>query len=321
MKRTPLVVVTALAAAGLTACAHIGPGQQAVGKDSWGAPTVSKCAVEESMVSDIGTDWYRFPARAITWDANNDPGAERGPYTALSKPASTPPKAGDKPDPNFSTGQAEMAIPVTITFDMTTNCDDLKEFFRQYATQDGGWLDGDGNPTEGWEKLLTRVISQPAEQAVIVVTQKYPWQRIWNDDVIRSEYVKTLSEQLPKQTAMRTGGKEYFNNFVVQVGKPYPTNEQLRANAEQIQVNQAAAEAERIRLTSEAKAKEEAAKAEEAAATQQRLTELKKAEVRQAEIAGYGTGPEAVDAYLRDKCRQTPDCHQYDPSPIIAGAR
>uniref|UniRef100_A0AB38ZP50 Helix-turn-helix DNA binding domain protein n=1 Tax=Mycobacterium phage Wildflower TaxID=3141619 RepID=A0AB38ZP50_9VIRU len=30
---------------------------------------------------------------------------------------------------------------------------------------------------------------------------------------------------------------------------------------------------------------------------------------------------ELVDANRRDKCRQTPDCHQYDPSPIIAGAR
>lgn len=302
----------------LAACSQIGPGQQAVGKDSWGSPTVSECAKEESQVSEIGTDWYRFPARAITWDANSDPGAERTPYTALSKPASAAPVPGAVPDSNFSTGQAEMAIPVTLTFDMTTNCDELKEFFRQYATQDEGWLDEDGKVTPGWIKMLTRFISQPASQAVVSVTQQYPWQKIWNDENVRREYIKALSEQVPEESAKRTGGKAYFHNFQVIVGKPYPTSEDLRKNVDQIQTNQAAADAERIRLTAQANAQKEAAMAQQAAADAQRAAEVSKAAITAAKIAGF---PD-VESYLRDLCINTSGCTMYNPPPLwVPGTR
>ena len=273
------------------------------------------------MKNAVGTEWFRFPSREITWDANNDVGAERGPYTALSKPASTQPKPGEPADPNFSTGQAEMAIPVTITFNMTTDCEKLKDFFREYAVQDNGWLDSDGNVTEGWVKTLTRYISQPAEQTIVAVTQRYPWQKIWNDEEVRKEYVKTLKEELPKITADRTGGVSYFEDFQVIVYKPYPTNEDLRRNAEQIQANQAAADAERIRLTAQAEAQRAAAEAQQAAAEAQRAAEQARAGVRAEEIRAFGEGPEAVDAWLREQCMQIDTCHQYDPSPIIAGAR
>ena len=61
-------------------------------------------------------DLVRFPSRQITWDATGDKDAERGPYEALSKPKSPDPAPGQQPGPDFSTGQAEMAIPVTLTF-------------------------------------------------------------------------------------------------------------------------------------------------------------------------------------------------------------
>jgi hypothetical protein len=289
------------ASIGLSACSQIGAGQQAVLVDTWGAPTVSGCAKEESQVSDIGNDIRRFPARQITWDANNDPGAERGPYLALSS----------------SEAQAEMAIPVTITFDLTTDCDKLKAFYRDYATQDSGWLKDDGTPSDGWVKMLTRTVSQPAEQAIFTVTQKYTWQKVWNGDDVRQEYVGALSRQLPEQTAARTGGVEYFKNFKVSVGKPYPTNEQLRQSAEAQQANAAAAEAERIKLTSQANAEKSAADSQKLAAQAQRDAEVAKAQIVAAQIAGY---PD-VESYLRAQCiKVAPNCTPW-PQPIIAGAR
>ena len=312
-----LAAVLAAVSVGLVGCSSINPGQQAVLVDSWGAPTVSDCAKEETMVSYFGNTIRLFPARQITWDANNDPGAERGPYTALSKPASAPPAPDAPPDPNFSTGQAEMAVPVTITFDLTTDCEKLKTFYRDYATQDSGWLNDDGGVSDGWKKLLTRVVSQPAEQAIIAVTQKYPWQKVWNDEEVRREYVTALQNQLPKESAARTGGQEYFTGFKVIVGKPYPTDQSLRDNVALIQTNQAKADAERIRLTAQANAEKAAAEAQQAAAAAQQAAEKAKADVTKAQIGAY---PD-IDAYLRAQCRENPTCHQSAPSPIIAGAR
>ena len=294
--KKPLIIVAGLAAAGLTACSSVPAGQQAVEVDSWGSPTVGNCVKEESQVGTFTVDLKRYPARAISWDANNDPGAERGPYLALSNP----------------TAQAEMAIPVTITFDLTTDCEKLKQFHRDYGTKYQGWVDEQSGTSDGWNQLINYTVSQPAEQAVINVTQKYPWQKVWNDEGVRGEY---------KESAARTGGVEYFTNFQVTVGKPYPTNESLRQSAEQQQANAAAAEAERIKLTAQADAEKAAAESQRDAAIAKKAAEEAQAQVRAAEIAGFGTGPGAVDAYLRNQCRRVETCHQYDPSPIIAGAR
>lgn len=311
----PLIVITSLAMAALTACAQVPAGQQALEIDSFGAPTISACVKEESQVGTITVDLRRFPARQITWDANNDPGAERGPYTAMSKPQSPPLKEGEVAGPDYSTGQAEMAIPMTITFDLTTDCDSLKQFYRDYATQDSGWLNDDGSSSEGWKKLLTRVISQPAEQAVIGITQKYPWQKIWNDETVRVEYKDALQTRLPKEAAARTGGKEYFTNFVVNVGKPYPTDDRLKTAAASIQSAQAEADAKRTQLTAEANAQREAAVAQQAAAEAQRNAELAKAAIKAAEIGGYPN----PDVYLRQQCIDKGEsCQMYNPPTVVA---
>lgn len=300
MNKTAILIASALTAT-LTACSSVGAGQQAVEVDSWGSPTVSGCVKEESQVGTMTVDLYRYPARAISWDANNDDGAERGPYQALS----------------VSTDQAEMAIPMTITFDLTTDCDKLKQFHRDYGTKYQGWLNDDGSVSEGWKQLLAYTVSQPAEQAVIGITQKYPWQKVWNDEAVRDEYKNALQERLPKESAARTGGVEYFTNFVVTVGKPWPTDQRLRDAMALQQSSQAEANAKQTQLTAEADAQKAAAISQRDAAIAQRDAEIAKAQVKAAEIAGY---PD-VEAYLRAQCiEKAPACTPW-PQPIIAGAR
>lgn len=294
-----LIIATAFTAISLTACSSVGAGQQAVEVDSWGDPTVSGCVKEETQTGTMTVDLYRFPARQITWDANNDPGAERGPYVALSN----------------SSDQAEMAVPVTLTFDLTTDCEKLKSFYRDYATKDSGWLNDDGTSSDGWIKLLTYTVSQPAEQAVIAITQKYPWQAVWNDDKVRGEYKAALQARLPKDTAARTGGVEYFDNFQITVGKPFPTDQRLREAAALRQSSQAEADAERTRLTAQADAQKDAAVSQRDAAIAQRDAEVAKAQIVAAQIAGY---PD-VEAYLRALAIDKGISPW--PSPIIAGAR
>lgn len=299
MKKKFLIGIAAVTL--LAGCSSVPAGQQAVEVDSWGDPVVSDCAKEETQVGTMTVDLYHYPARAISWDANNDPGAERGPYIALSNPSD----------------QAEMAIPLTITFDLTTDCAKLKDFHRNYGTKYQGWINDDGTSSEGWKQLLNYVIGQPAEQAIISITQKYPYQKVWNDETVRTEYKNALQDQLLKETAARTGGVEYFSNFVVTVGKPSPTDQRLKDAMALQQSSQAEAAANQTKATSDANARKASAEADLAAAVAETKTAQQEALKRQAEISGY---PD-VEAYLRARCiAVAPNCTPW-PQPIIAGAR
>ena len=299
-KWTTVSVLAVVAAATVGCAIEAGPGQQGVKVSSWGDPTINSCLEEETQEYTLDNK-YLYPSRSISWDANYDDGAERGPYVALSN----------------SKDQAAMNIPITIVADLTTNCDKLKDFHRNYGTKYEGWLKDDGTPSEGWKQLLNYVISQPAEQAVIGITSKYPWQDVWNNETVRSEYKNALQSQLLQETAARTGGVEYFSNFQVTVGKPDPVNDQLEANVEAKQASIAAAEAKRIEVTSDAKAREDGAKANEAAANAERAATEAEARKRAAEIAGFGAGPEGVDAWLKQLCiEKAPACTPW-PQPVF----
>ena len=316
MKFKPIVV--AVAAIGLLAgCSQVNPGIQAIEKDSFGAPDLGSCDVGPANPGTMTVDLVRFPARQIVWDATGDDGAESQPYAALSKPKSADLAPGQQPDENFSTGQAEMGIPVTLTFDLTQNCDDLKEFYTKYATKDSGWLDDEGNSTPGWIKLLNYTISQPAQQAIIRITQKYPWQKVWNDEKVRTEYQNALTADLQKEAATRTGGKEYFTNFLVTVGKPYPTDQALRDAVAAQQSSQAQANATQTKATADANARKASAQADTDAANAEVAAKAAEANKQKAIMDGFG-GP---DNYLRWLCITTSGCTMYGPSPIIAGAR
>lgn len=321
MNKQMIGAVLAVAAASVVGCSQVNPGTQAIEKDSYGSPNLGNCVVGPANPGTVTVDLIRFPARQITWDATGDKDAERGPYAALSKPASPPLAPGQVPDADYSTGQAEMAIPVTLTFDLTTNCNDLKEFYTKYATKDNGWLNDKGESTDGWVKLLNYTISQPAQQAIIRITQKYPWQKVWNDEQVRAEYQKDLTTDLQKEAATRTGGKEFFTNFLVTVGKPYPTDDKLRQAVADQQSSQAQANAAQTKATADANARKAAAQASTDAANAEVAAKTAEANKQKAIIAGYGDGPAAVEAYLRDECIKTPGCTMYGPSPIIAGAR
>lgn len=311
-------VFIALAAAGVLAgCSQVQPGVQAIEQDSWGAPTLGSCDKQQTNPGTTTVDLLRFPERQITWDASDDKDAEHPPYQALSKPASPPLAPGQTPGEDFSTGQTQMAIPVTLTFYLTTDCDKLKDFYTNYATQDGAKLDDDGNITDGWIKMLNRVISQPTEQAIIRITQKYPWQKVWNNEQVRTEYQDALTADLQKEAASRTGGKEFFTDFKVTVRKPYPTDQTLIAAVNAQQSSQAQANADQTKATADANARKASAQADTDASIAEKAAKDAEAQKQLAEIAGFPN----VEDYLRNECIHTPGCTMYGPSPIIAGAR
>ncbi|ASR86031.1 hypothetical protein SEQ_HALENA_48 [Mycobacterium phage Halena] len=286
-KKLATFALAAAVVAPVVACTTVGPGETAVMVDSFGAPTVSGCQGPETFEFTPMSDAVKYPSRQISWDATGAEGAE-APPTRVTSNAAEP---------------AELDVPYVITFDLTADCDELIEFHREFGTK-----------YPDWHSLLRYVVGQPAENTVVSIAQKYTWAEIWNDDAKRVEFQKALTDTLPKATAARTNGKEFFKNFQVTVMKPVLLNDGLKNAIDIKQQAIAQAEADKARKVADAEAAEAAAKAREAQARAEKATAEAEAAKKREELSGYPN----FDDYLREKAVEkgiTPW-----PAPIIAGA-
>lgn len=220
--------------------------------------------------SGPGNEFVYFPVNQRSFDATGSESSERGPFTVVS-------------DDN-----AELKVPVSVTFNLTGDCDSLKEFYEKIGRKyDAGMEDGRTNA--GWRNMLDFVIGQPLDVTLDRVAQQYDWRKIWNDEAVRVEFENAVRDSLPAQVKNRAGG-DYFENFAVLVQKPDPVSEDLKNAivAEQSGVAKANA------AESQAVAQVRAAQAQVAVAQAQ-------AQARQAEIAGYGSAEAYNEAKMIER--------------------
>lgn len=283
--------IAALVIAGATvfptvACStSVGAGQQAVKVDDYAMiptdPTVEGCiSAESNEYNPIGGfRAYMYPARQISYDANEDKDAE-APSTIVVSNAEAP---------------AELRVPVTVTFDLTKDCDKLKQFHRDFGTKYQGWLNDDGTVSQGWKDLLNYVIGQPLRNTLVSIAQKYPWRDIWNSEKVRAEFQQALTDTLPKVSKERTNNTDYFTNFAVTVMKPDVVDPGLKEAIVQQQKAIADAAATQAKGVADAQAAEAKANADVQASIAQTKVAEQQALQQQAEIRGY---PD-IDAYLK----------------------
>lgn len=230
--------------------------------------------------NELNNRVYWYPAHQISWSATNDPGSQRGPYDVVSS-AKAP---------------ADMLVPLTVTFDLTDNCDALKDFHSKFATKYQGWLENaDGRESDGWKQLVNYVIGQPLQNTLNTVSQNYTWQQIWNDEQVRREFTEAIARELPNAAKERTEGVAYFSHYQVAVYKPTPANPDLKKAIEDQQAAVQRAQALQASGVAEANAAKAKADADVIAAEAQTKLAEQQALQREAEIKGYGS----VDAYLR----------------------
>lgn len=302
------IAAVAIALAGvmpLVACSTSVPaGNRAVKVDDYlmipTDPSVEGCINPEQNEFNPpgGFKAYLYPARQISWDANEDKDAE-APSTVVVSNAEAP---------------AELKVPVTVTFDLTADCDKLKQFHRDFGTKYQGWLNDDGSVSEGWKNLVNYVIGQPLRNTLVSIAQKYNWRQIWNDEKVRVEFQNALTATLPKVSKERTNNVDYFTNFQVTVMKPDPVDATLKQAIIAEQQAVAQANAAKAKGVADAQAAEAKADADVKAALAQTEVARQEALKRQAEISGYGGN---VDAWLKAQAIEkgiTPW-----PSPIIPG--
>ena len=298
-----VVAVLILGGLILSGCStQVGAGTTAVKVDDYliipTDPKVEGCIRPETSEFNPpgGFTAYLYPARQISWDALDADDAE-APATIVVSNASAP---------------AELRVPVSVTFDLTTDCEKLKNFHRDFGTKYQGWLNSDGTVSEGWKNLLRYVVGQPLQNTLVSVAQKYTWRQIWNDEKVRIEFQNALRDTLPQATRNRTNGEEYFTNFQVTVMKPDPVDPNLKAaiTAEQ----QAIADANAVKAKGIADAEAAKAKADADVTVAQAQTELARQQAlqKQAEITGYPS----IDAYLRAKAIEAGQ-NPYQPTYVV----
>ncbi|QFG14289.1 hypothetical protein PBI_TOURACH_51 [Mycobacterium phage Tourach] len=307
--------IATLALAGLVALPIVGcstqipAGQKAVKVEDYAiiptAPELIGCQdPETSAYNPIGGyETYPYPTRLINYDMTG----ERDQSGNLIAEAEATVVVSNAKAP------AELRVPIQLTFDMTSDCDALQDFHREIATQYSAWLNDDGSVSAGYLDMLRNIVGLPAQQTLIKTAQKYTWREIWNDENVRVEFQNALRETLPETVKARTGGREYFNNFTVVVGKPTPVDQNLVNAITAEQSALAEAQAREAKGVADAKAAEAQANAEVTSAEAQTKVAQEKAKQRQAEVSGYPS----EDTYLKQKAIDagiTPW-----PAPIVTG--
>lgn len=304
-----IAIAATVLAFGLTGCQGVSvpAGQKAILVDTYSMiptdPEIFKCQDAETTEQFWNVREFDYPNRNISYKANGDEDHERDAFVVVSN-ASAP---------------AELRVPVTVTFELTQDCDKLKQFHRDFGTkylpQDEDKVIVDKN--DGWVNLLNYVIGQPLEQTLINISQKYTWREIWNDEKVRGEYVAALQKRLPEEAKARTNGTDYFTGFTVTVGKPDPVDDGLKKAIINEQTAIANAKATEAQGVADANARKAKADADVQAATAETKVAEQEALTKRADILGF---PD-VESYLRAQCiKVAPSCTPW-PQPIIAGAR
>lgn len=179
---------------------------------------------------------FSYPTSQRTYDATGGDGAEAQPFTVVSK------------------DNAELRVPVTVTFTLKADCETLRAFHERLGNRYAAYNGGDDG--KGWAKLLNFVIGKPLDTTLDRVAQGYEWRDLWNDPATKNQIEKAIDTDLALIVKRQAGG-DFFEIGEVLVQKPDPVNPELKnaVASEQAAVakaNSARSEADAQRLAAEA---------------------------------------------------------------------
>lgn len=247
---------------------------------------------------DPGDKFFLYPTRQISYDATGSVDSESDRFKVVSK------------------DNAELYVPVTVTFNLKTDCETLRKFHETVGSrysafiESGSDINDDDNTTSadvpnGWVKMLNYVIGKPLDVTLDRVAQDYDYRSVWNDPKVKVQMEAAVNANLQALVTRQAGG-DFFENFNVLILKPDPVDENLKAAISDEQAAVAQANAEKAK-----------AEADTATATAQERLALAQARTKKAEIEAYG----GVEAYLRYQCIQTATCgNPYRDQLLYGGA-
>jgi hypothetical protein len=244
----------------------------------WESKKVKGCKAPNERDLWGNDAYFQFPTNEREWVAvqgGTSAGGDSGRFDIVSKDS------------------VPMWAPVTLQFNMITDCKTLIEFWTKHGRRNQAYFDEDGNYTDGWMNVLKKLVASPADATLDRIAQKYNWREMWNDPAIKVQIEKELQEAVNADNSLlvqRAQGK-YFEDFSVVIGKFEPVNQELATAVALEQTNVAKAQ------SAEAQAKADEAKARAEIAVNEAEAAKKRATIEGFKLQGM-TAKEALDAYL-----------------------
>lgn len=250
-----------------------------------------------------GDKSFEYPTSILTYTASKIAGAEAPPIKVVSK------------------DNAELEVPVSVTFTLITDdCEKLREFHEKLAIRDHAYWGGtefaddqvtNGTPN-GWLVLLNSHVGTVLDTTLDRAAQGHNWRALWNDPTVKAQLEQEVEASLSKQIDDRMGG-HYFDVHTVLVQKPDPTSEDLK-NAV-IAEQAAVAKAKAIETEAEANKVSKVKAAEADAAAAEARIAVAKAEAAQVEEQVRVMGQENwIKKYAIDN-----KVNPY-PNPVVPGS-
>lgn len=288
MKKT-LALLLLLPLVALAACGVAAPPSETfvhVGAGPIESPHFKDCVPAGTRNNaPTNDDYYGYPVSEREIDATGQAGSDQEPPTVVSK------------------DNATLAVPITIRFQMISDCVTLQKFFKAYGQRYGAYLDDKGQATEGWNLMLRKLMYDPTDVALAEIAKKYTWRELYNSAQAQADLQNTLKADIGDIVDNAAGGR-YFDHFIVLMKKPYPVDKSLAKAIAREQAAVAGAES--------AKAKAEAQKA---TAEAQTATAKAEAARQEAEIKGYGGFENYNKAKAVDK-----GLNPYQPTYVVNGS-
>ena len=266
----------------------------------WEAKKVKGCKPANDRALWGNDAYFQFPLNEREWVAAKggaSAGADAGRFDIVSKDS------------------VEMWAPVTLQFNMITDCEKLIEFWTKHGKRNGAYFDEDGNYTEGWVTMLRKLVANPADSTFERLAQQYKWREMWQDPAVKVQLEKQMADAINSDNSLlvqRAQGK-YFEDFSVVIGKIEPKSAALAEAVAAEQTNVAQAQS----AEAQAKADEQKALAEIA------VNEAEASKLR-AKILGFKlpgmTDKEALDAYL-ESLRIEAGLNSEQPTYIVPGTK
>lgn len=256
-----------------------------IGAGPFEDPKIKGCVQPGTKDNSPTNDKYiAYPTSGRDFDAGVTDGGDSGPITVVSK------------------DNTEMSIPVRLTWDFASDCEDIKKFYNLYNRY-GANLDDDGQTTDGWNKVLQKVMGATLDTTLDEVAKNYNWRDLYNSATAQNDLQATLNENIQAAVNESAKGEFFINIKVATIKKPVPTNQNL--------VNAIAEEQAAVATAQSAEAKARATKAQAEAETQTAIAEAAK---QKAIIDGYGS----FENYNRAKAVEQ-GLNPYQPTYKVSG--
>jgi regulator of protease activity HflC (stomatin/prohibitin superfamily) len=168
-----------------------------------------------------GDDHYVYPKGQRTY-AFGDSNADTGPISVVSNDNVT------------------MQVSGVATFNLTSNCAQLRKFHEQIASKFNADMVG-GQPKEGWNRLLGQYMKQPLEKALDAASKQYGYRDLYTNPDVKEQWENQVST-LAKRYMLEQTGENYFQNISLTIQAPEPPEnikEALEAEQEAVAQNDA----------------------------------------------------------------------------------